>query len=414
MANFKASVAFDMRKLNFGKLLEGEHAFASNSTIRVDNTTTHQRDRFNGSFSQNGNSISGTANEWVRTNYTTSTLVFHFEGISLSASAVLAAAKTAKLGDDRYLISGMLSKADSIEGSLYGDVLLGYGGSDTIKGGAGFDYMDGGAGAHDRADFSSSFKSLEVTLNGATYVPVISPAAIEDRIRNIEDVATGFGNDKVTGDGFANLLIGNDGNDTLAGSGGHDRLRGGKGIDSLDGGAGNDTLSGGADADGLSGSSGSDLLSGEGGNDTLFGGQKGDTLLGGKGKDLLVGRAGRDSMTGGADADVFAFLAVTDSGVTATTRDFISDFVHNLDKIDLSAIDAITSVAGGNDAFIRDPKGNANTKPLEGHIGWYTVNAAGTANDRTFILINNDADTAVDMTIELKGVMKVGAVDFIL
>jgi Ca2+-binding RTX toxin-like protein len=179
----------------------------------------------------------------------------------------------------------------------------------------------------------------------------------------------------------------------------------GPGKDSMFGGSGNDTTDGG---------SGDDTVKGGDGNDVLLGRAGRDLLNGGKGFDLIAGGRGRDTMTGGTEADTFRFLAITDSGVTASTRDFITDFVHNLDKIDLSAIDAITSVAGGNDAFIRDPKGNANTKPLEGHIGWYTVNAAGTANDRTFILINNDADAAVDMTIELKGVMKVGAVDFIL
>ena len=117
---------------------------------------------------------------------------------------------------------------------------------------------------------------------------------------------------------------------------------------------------------------------------------------------------------GGAGADTFEFVAVTDSTKKAIGRDVIGDFVHETDKIDLSAIDAITSIAGGDDAFVRDKKGNAHTKVKEGHIGWYTVDKPGTARDHTYIRINNDGDKAIDLTIELDGVHKLSAVDFIL
>jgi hypothetical protein len=58
-------------------------------------------------------------------------------------------------------------------------------------------------------------------------------------------------------------------------------------------------------------------------------------------------------LTGGSgDADFFHYTALSDSGITAATRDLIADFEPGSDKIDLSAIDANTKNAPGtNDAF---------------------------------------------------------------
>ncbi|MEO7221405.1 MAG: RTX toxin, partial [Devosia sp.] len=190
---------------------------------------------------------------------------------------------------------------------------------------------------------------------------------------------------------------------------------GGNGDDLMTGGSGNDSLTGGNNNDTLGGGSGNDFLGGGNGNDLLTGGSGKDTLDGGAGLDTLTGGSGKDSLTGGADADVFRFVATTDSTTTVTGRDFIADFVHKTDKIDLSAIDAMaTATPGIDEAFIFDGKRGANTAVAEGHIGWYKVDATGTVNDRTYIRINNDADAAIEMTIELRGLVKLGAVDFIL
>jgi hypothetical protein len=69
---------------------------------------------------------------------------------------------------------------------------------------------------------------------------------------------------------------------------------------------------------------------------------------------------------------------------------------------------------GIDDAFTWDGKGTVKTKHAEGHFGYYQVNAKGTANDHTYIVVNNDSDKAPEMTIELQGLVKLGPIDFIL
>jgi Ca2+-binding RTX toxin-like protein len=115
------------------------------------------------------------------------------------------------------------------------------------------------------------------------------------------------------------------------------------GFENAFGGSGNDITYGTAASNVLNGVDGNDFLAGFGGN---------DTLSGGSGFDDLVGGPGKDQLTGGSDADVFHYTALSDSGITAATRDVIADFQDGLDIIDLSLMDANkTNAAGTNDAF---------------------------------------------------------------
>jgi Ca2+-binding RTX toxin-like protein len=115
------------------------------------------------------------------------------------------------------------------------------------------------------------------------------------------------------------------------------------GFENANGGHGIDVIYGSATDDTLLGGDGGDFLFGFGGNDTLDGGP---------GNDFLVGGRGKDQLTGGGDADAFVYAALSDSGITASTRDLIADFELGLDKIDLTLIDAnTTNAAGTNDAF---------------------------------------------------------------
>jgi Ca2+-binding RTX toxin-like protein len=113
----------------------------------------------------------------------------------------------------------------------------------------------------------------------------------------------------------------------------------------------NDTINGTGEQDVLDGGWGNDVLNGLGGNDKLVGGLGSDRLNGGDGDDLLIGGWGKDVLTGGAGKDVFRFESTLDS-LALSQRDVITDFRSGEDKIDLSAIDANTSLfARGDQAF---------------------------------------------------------------
>ena len=106
---------------------------------------------------------------------------------------------------------------------------------------------------------------------------------------------------QVTNNGFENVYLG-DGNDSLTG------------------GRGNNVMVGGY---------GNDRLSGFGGNDRVEGGAGNDNVNGGLGNDTVNGGVGADRLTGGAGADTFIFGA-------GFRRDIITDFVDNVDTIQLS------------------------------------------------------------------------------
>ena len=129
------------------------------------------------------------------------------------------------------------------------------------------------------------------------------------------------------------------------GGSGNDNLWGGADNDSMDGGDGNDVLNGETGDDGLTGGAGDDALFGGAGNDQLWAGDGNDGLDGNDCNDLIIGGMGQDTLAGGAGADAFFFMAANES--TAAARDRITDFSWaDGDYIDLSRIDANTSVAG--------------------------------------------------------------------
>ena len=184
-----------------------------------------------------------------------------------------------------------------------------------------------------------------------------------------DDVFIGQGSaDKLVGKGGDDFLRGGGANDSILGGGGFDVVSGQKGNDFLNAGGGNDIglggrgadlMRGGKGEDELFGEIGRDTLNGQAGNDTLFGGTGNDRVLGGggndilngdAGQDVLAGNAGRDVLFGGLAADVFDFNRATDSLKGVFNRDVIRDFNHGVDKIDLSTIDADTTLAG-NQAF---------------------------------------------------------------
>ena len=160
--------------------------------------------------------------------------------------------------------------------------------------------------------------------------------------KNVENLTfTGILNASGKGNNLANVMIGNDGNNTLDGGAGADALIGNGGDDlyiidrttdvvTENSGQGTDTVqsivtytlpenvenlnlmglatisgTGNTDANIIMGNDAANTLNGGAGNDGLIGKNGNDILIGGEGSDTLIGCVGVDTLTGGADADRF-------------------------------------------------------------------------------------------------------------
>lgn len=266
--------------------------------------------------------------------------------------------------------------------------------------------------------------------------------------------------DEFVGSVFADTMFGALGVDTIYGMNGNDTLRGGAHNDVLDGGIGNDLLDGGAGADSMNGQGGNDIyvvdnaadatvegagggtdtvqssitrtlgaelenlvltgagvingtgntlanvitgngaaniLGGAAGNDTLTGGAGGDTLNGGAGLDTLIGGAGHDTMTGATQADKFVFNAAA----TAPNTDTITDFAHNVDKIQFensvfTALGATTGVLAAAKFFA-----GANAHDADDRIIYNSANgqlfydANGNLAGQKFLVATLDAGLTI-------------------
>ena len=153
------------------------------------------------------------------------------------------------------------------------------------------------------------------------------------------------------------------------------------------------------------GGAGDDTIFGNGGNDTLSGGAGKDTIDGGTGKDKITGNAGADVMTGGTGADTFIFTALSDSTPALAGRDRITDFSHSdLDRIDLSALDANTALAG-NQAFV------LVADDFTGTPGEISVASWGT---KRLVTLDVDGDGVADFALTVISATDLVAGDFIL
>jgi Ca2+-binding RTX toxin-like protein len=150
----------------------------------------------------------------------------------------------------------------------------------------------------------------------------------------------------------------------------------------------------------INGTAGNDILNGGAGNDTINGAGGNDVINGNAGDDVVTGDLGSDRLTGGLGSDRFIYLATAESPV-GNTRDTITDFNTLLDKIDVSAIDANTTLAG-NQAFTFI--GVANFSAL-GQIRF----AGG-----GLMQFNNTGNNNADMEISLTGAPNVTVGGFIL
>ncbi len=287
---------------------------------------------------------------------------------------------------------------DAVGGQIGGQIFLGDG-ADTFWGGdfaervdagTGQDEIDGGGGndrfvasdadGRDDIDGGAGIDTYDARLVTTGLVANLTTgdartAGLTDLLTNVERVFSGAGNDRLTGDGGANVLRSGAGNDVLAGLDGDDVLWGDVGRDNLFGGNGNDRLLGG------------DLI---------------DTLDGGAGNDRLQGSYDVDVMTGGTGSDRFVFEDFDEFiSILGAGLDRITDLAQGSDVIDLSGLDAVFATAG-DQAF--------------SFVGTGAITAFGQLNYRTtagstIISIGFNTPAAFDV-IRLDGVYVLTAADF--
>ncbi|MCH8617149.1 calcium-binding protein [Sphingomonas sp. SM33] len=263
------------------------------------------------------------------------------------------------------------------------DTLAGNGGDDLFTVGQGNKIIDGGTGTDTVEILDQAFFQLYtedgITLSLAKQGTVQATEVGDWTLTNIENLGGWYGNDHLTGDGKANVLLGGQGNDTLVG------------------GAGNDILAGDGSTDITGDNSGAITVvydpDWEGGHDYLDGGDGNDTLIGGGGNDTLAGGTGADSMTGGTGDDAYfvgnAFDQVVENASqgTDTVNTTISYVLgNNVENLTLLGGAALKGTGNGLDNVIVGNTGNnvidagAGNDTLQGGAGTDTL-TGGSGND---------------------------------
>jgi hypothetical protein len=281
------------------------------------------------------------------------------------------------------IVAGVM-KSGTINATIFlgdgNDKFTGGANSEIVRDDDGADFVALGGGNDTYiAHGSSGADGIDIVGGGAgvdTYAVRLATTDCRINLDTVAHNATAI----FPGDGFvaANTATGT----TIAGSA-KDTIFG---FENVFGGNGNDLIYGTAAGNRFDGDAGNDFLFGFGGNDTLQGSFGDDDLIGGAGKDTLIGDSG---------VDRFHYTALSDSGITATTRDLIADF-DSLDLIDLHLIDANkTNAAGTDDHF----NFIGNNVPFTGAAG--DLRAYWTAIGQ---MIEGDVngDRVADFSIELR------------
>lgn len=232
---------------------------------------------------------------------------------------------------------------------------------------------DGLSGGNFSYQWRMSSPTGFVNINGATSATFTPGQAMVGRtLQVVVTVVDDEGNPPViltstTTQPVGDLIVGNNGANTLIGTAWSDILRGENGNDTLLGGAGDDLLVGGAGNDSLSGQAGQDTLQGDAGNDTLDGGLGADSMTGGTGNDTYI-------------VDDFGDVVIEDlNGGTDIVRTTLSsyDLTDNVEEL----------VFTGNGSFIGT--GNSIANIITGGSGNDYLFGMG-GNDQLFGGIGND------------------------
>jgi hypothetical protein len=126
-------------------------------------------------------------------------------------------ASNARIGS--YLAGG--TGNDTLQGGFGEDTVDGMDGSDTLAGSSGDDELKGGAGT-DTATYASYPIAVDVDIDGRADD---GASGEDDNVQSdVENLAGGVGDDRLTGSSGPNSLHGGPGRDTVRGEGGNDTL----------------------------------------------------------------------------------------------------------------------------------------------------------------------------------------------
>jgi Ca2+-binding RTX toxin-like protein len=145
------------------------------------------------------------------------------------------------------------------------------------------------------------------------------------------------------------------------------------------------------------------------GSFVIIGSSINDTIKGGAGNDTITGGSGGDSLSGGGGSDTFVFTATSDSRPGAGNFDTITDFAHNADHLDFSAISGLNS-------NVQNVTFNTLTS-APSSIAAHTIDIVTTGgNTVVYANSSNSSETLGSASIEvhLTGVTSVTSADFIL
>jgi hypothetical protein len=115
-----------------------------------------------------------------------------------------------------------------------------------------------------------------------------------------------------------------------------------------------------------------------------------NTLNGGFGNDTLNGKGGKDVLFGGEGKDTFVFDTAKEAH-----GDTIRDFVHGTDRIDLTGIDANSTVSG-NQAFTFI--GTERFHKVAGELHTYRL-----SDGNTYVSADTNGDGAAEFAIKVLG-----------
>lgn len=422
-------------------------------------------------------------------------------------------------GGNDQLIGG--DGADLLEGGAGNDLMSGGAGNDTLRGSVGSDFLGGGAGndlleggdgndifdagpgddtAHggtgndiftyrsgldsyfgdaglDTADFNQLEIAVQVDLTATDEAvtrdaldmdPISGALRTLAQLAGVENVRGSIFDDVLIGDGLANRLEGDNGDDVLTGGAGADILIGGGGFDTVDysletgstgivldlftpgqetavdthgdddvlsgieniigtgfddiinggvrdniyrGGAGDDIIDGDLGNDELYGEAGEDVIFGGVGNDILSGGDDDDALYASDGNDLLVGGAGDDDLDGGAGIDSASYTATT-AGISV---DLTTSTVTG-SEIGTDTLVSIENITGGtgDDMMLGDASANVFSYfgGMDTYDGGGGIDTVSFQQFTSSVLVNlsatNEARTADGTDLPVSGLRTIG------